>query len=60
MVEITLRWSNSWFLWIQKAKKLSTEEPLEDDEDLFDMPALEGNEKVKQGKGLKILTPTNY
>ena len=27
------------------------------DEDLSDMPPLEGDEEVKEGKGLKILTP---
>ena len=29
----------------------------EESVDLSDMPVLEGDEEIKQGKGLKILTP---
>ena len=34
-----------------------TEEKLDDKEELDDMPPLECDEEVKEGAGLKILTP---
>ena len=36
---------------------LFTEEELDNEEELDDMPPLEGDEEVKEGKRLKILTP---
>ena len=36
-----------------------TEEELDDEEKLDDLPPLEGDEQVKEGKGLKVLTPNN-
>ena len=33
-----------------------TEEQLDDEEKLDDLPPLEGDEQVKEGKGLKVLT----
>ena len=42
-------------------KKKRRKKELDDEEELDDMPRLEGDEKeVKEGKGLKILTPNNY
>ena len=36
---------------------LTEEEELDDEEKLGGMPPIEGDEEVKEGKGLKILTP---
>ena len=40
-----------------------TKEELDDGEksvDLSDMPPLEGDEEVKEGKGVKVLTPNKF
>ena len=46
------------FNWLQK---IHTEKPLDSDEvktvDLSDISPVKGDEKVKEGKGLKMLTP---
>ena len=49
---------SSEFNWLQK---IHTEKPLDSDEvktvDLSDISPVKGDEKVKEGKGLKMLTP---
>ena len=49
-----------WFLgtynyddWLENVESTDKEESV----DLSDLPPLEGDKKVKEGKGLKILTP---
>ena len=41
--------------WLENEESANKDESV----DLSDMPPLEGDEGVKEGKGLKILTPSN-
>ena len=49
----------SWYL-VEESSNATRSSDKEESLDLSHMPPLEGDEEVKEGKRLKILTPRNY